>query len=133
MPPEAESRDPSEWFQKGREDLDRVPRRIEEGDCEDAAFHLQQALEKYLKGFLIAKGWQLRRTHNLSLLLDEAASFLPVLEAYRTLCEEASAFYVEERYPLSSQAPSQEELEASFQKARALVDLLVSESGRHPG
>ena len=126
MPPEGESRDPSEWFRKGQEDLDRVPRRLQEGDCEDAAFHMQQALEKYLKGFLIARGWQLRRTHNLSLLLDEAVIFLPALEECRPLCQEVSAFYVEERYPLSTQAPSRSELERLFEQAKRLVELLDS-------
>nr|HID13949.1 HEPN domain-containing protein [Anaerolineae bacterium] len=31
-------------------DFRRVPKRLEEDDIADAAFHLQQALEKYLKG-----------------------------------------------------------------------------------
>lgn len=124
MPPDQESRDPSEWFRKAQEDFERVPRRLKEGDCEDAGFHLQQALEKYLKGFLIARGWNLRRTHNLSFLPDEVVKFLPATEEYRPLCQEASAFYVEERYPLMSQAPSQEELEQLFLQAQGLVKLL---------
>jgi len=70
----------------------------------------------------------LRRTHNLSLLLDEAVVFLPDLEGYRNLCQEASAFYVEERYPLSAQAPSRSELEPLFQQAQALIALLQSPS-----
>lgn len=124
MPPEADSRDPSEWFQKARHDLQRVPRRLEEADYEDAAFHLQQALEKSLKGFLIARCWSLRRTHNLSVLLDEAVTFLPTLERYRSLCQEASAFYVEERYPISAQPPSRDELEALFKQAQQLLESL---------
>ena len=88
MPPPADPRPPSDWFRKGQDDLQRVPRRLQEGDCEDAAFHLQQALEKYLKAFLIAHGWRLQRTHNLSLLLDEAVNFLPAVEPYRSLCQE---------------------------------------------
>lgn len=125
MPLEQESRDPSEWFRKGREDLERVPRRLQEGDCEDAAFHLQQAIEKYLKGFLIARGWRLRRTHNLSLLLDEATPFLSVLNEYQSLCQEVSAFYVEERYPLATQAPTVHEIERLFQQAQRLISLLI--------
>lgn len=126
MPPEAESRDPSEWFRKGQQDLQRVPRRLQEGDCEDAAFHLQQVLEKCLKGFLITKGWRLQRTHNLSLLLDEAVKFVPSPEQYRGLCQEASAFYVEERYPLSTQAPSRLELEGLLRQAEKLIGSLLT-------
>lgn len=125
MPPPAESREPSDWFLKGQHDLQRVPRRLQERDFEDAAFHLQQALEKCLKGFLIARGWRLQRTHNLSLLLDEAVAFVPSLERFRSLCQEVSAFYVEERYPLSMQPPSREELEQLLQQAQQLIRLLA--------
>jgi len=124
MPPERELGDPSEWFRKGQQDLQRVPRCLQEEDCEDAAFHLQQALEKYLKGFLIAHGWRLQRTHNLSVLLDEAVKFTPTLEPYRSLCQEVSAFYVEERYPISTQGPSRAELEPLLQHAQQLIGLL---------
>jgi len=125
MPPEKESRDPSEWFRKAKQDLDRVPRRLKENDCEDASFHLQQALEKYLKGFLISRAQSLLRTHNLSLLLDEAAPLAPELEQFRSLCQEVSAFYVEERYPISTQPPTQNELESLFKRAEQLARMLV--------
>ena len=99
-----------------------MPRCLEAGDTEDAAFHLQQALEKALKGFLINRGWTLRRTHNLSVLLDEAAVFVPGLEPFRDLCEEASAFYVEERYPLATESPSRDELQTLFQRASQMIE-----------
>lgn len=128
MPPQADSRDPTDWFRKAQRDLERVPLRLQESDCEDAAFHLQQALEKYLKGFLITRGWRLKRTHNLSLLLDEAGTFLPTLEQYRLLCQELSAFYVEERYPLSMEPPTCGELEPLLQQATQLARLLSASS-----
>lgn len=126
MPPPAESREPSDWFLKGQHDLQRVPRRLQERDFEDAAFHLQQALEKCLKGFLIARGWRLQRTHNLSLLLDEVVAFLPNLEQFRSLCQEVSAFYVEERYPLSLEPPTSEELQPLLRQAQELVNQLLA-------
>jgi len=42
------------------------------GGCYSAVELLQEALERYLKGFLIGKGWPLQRIHNLSTLLDAA-------------------------------------------------------------
>ena len=126
MPPPVESREPSDWFLKGQHDLQRVPRRLQENDYEDAAFHLQQALEKCLKGFLIARGWRLQRTHNLSLLLDEAVAFVPNLEQFRSLCQEVSAFYVEERYPLSLEPPTSEELQPLLRQAQELVSRLLA-------
>lgn len=38
-------------------------------------FHIQQAVEKYLKAFLIFKGWELKKIHDIELLLTEAMNF----------------------------------------------------------
>ena len=50
MPIEGESTYSADWLEIASDDFRRVPRRLAEGDSADAAFHLQQALEKYLKG-----------------------------------------------------------------------------------
>ncbi len=46
-----ESRYWKDWLDKAEKDLQRVEKRLKDGDIEDAAFHLQQAIEKYLKGY----------------------------------------------------------------------------------
>jgi HEPN domain-containing protein len=38
-----------------------LKKRLDEDDHQDAAVHLQQALEKYLKAFLLANGWKLEK------------------------------------------------------------------------
>jgi len=62
-------------------------------------YHIQQAAEKSLKGFLLTKGAPPRRVHDIEELLDEAVSFAPHLERYRSLCGTAAAFSVVARYP----------------------------------
>lgn len=99
MPDERESTYPADWFAIATEDLRRVSRRLEEGDVADAAFHLQQTLEKYLKGFLLARGWKLERTHDLRALLEEAARYEPTLRRFRRLCAEVTAYYIQGNYP----------------------------------
>ncbi len=42
--------------------------------------HLQQAIEKYVKGWLLDRGWVLRRTHEVDRLLDDATGFDPSLQ-----------------------------------------------------
>jgi HEPN domain-containing protein len=102
MPPE-ESIYPQDWFDKAQQDIRTVDILLrEQGDAEVAGFHLQQAIEKYLKGFLLANGWSLRRIHNLEVLLNEAVSFATELERFRDLCEKATDFYTLERYPFFS-------------------------------
>jgi HEPN domain-containing protein len=53
----------------------------------------------YLKAFLLSKGWQLRRTHDLQALLNEAIAFDASLERFRLICQTVSGFYMAERYP----------------------------------
>lgn len=47
---------PNDWFHKGDLDIKRAEILLRENDTAGAAFHLHQAIEKYLKGYLIGKG-----------------------------------------------------------------------------
>lgn len=105
MPPERESTYPADWLEVAADDLERVSRRLAEGDVADAAVHLQQALEKYLKAFLLSKGWKLERIHDLRALLEEAAGYAPGLKQFRRLCAEITAYYFQERYPIFGARP----------------------------
>ena len=72
---------PEDWLRIARRDWQRVQVILRSGDVELAASLLQQCLEKYLKAYLLARGWKLQRTHELDMLLDEACRFDSGLEA----------------------------------------------------
>lgn len=115
------------WLEKADIDLRRVPLRLEEGDGDDAAFHLQQAIEKYLKAFLLAKGWQLKKVHDLEALLDEAIRHTPKLEIFRDLCAEVTGYYIVERYPSFVDGPSSMDITAGLEKAEELARMIKTE------
>lgn len=94
------SRYPGDWLRLAEKDFKRVERLIEQDDPELAGFCLQQAVEKFLKAFLLSQGWQLRRIHNLDALLDDALIYDNSLESFRNVCQKITAFYIVERYPL---------------------------------
>lgn len=73
---------------------------FKDGDLDGAAFFLQQSLEKYLKAFLLEKGWKLKKIHELDTLLDYAVEFNSTLEEFRGLCERVTGYYYTERYPV---------------------------------
>jgi HEPN domain-containing protein len=54
--------------------------------------HLQQAIEKWLKAFLLHHGWTLRRTHELEALLDEAIRYEQGWSVFGGLCQRARDF-----------------------------------------
>jgi len=99
MAPE-ESRYPDDWFRIAEKDLSRAERSLRDDDPELAGFCLQQAVEKFLKAFLLTKGWELRRIHDLEALLDDAVTYDPALEQFRPICQRITKYYVLQRYPL---------------------------------
>ena len=115
---------PREWLKKAEADYLRVGRRLREGDVEDAAVHLQQALEKFLKAFLLARGWSLKKTHDLEALLDDAVRHEPAVEAWRGLVAGVTGYYLPARYPALGKNPSRTEVTRSAAKARDLIALL---------
>jgi len=53
-----------EWFERGRHEIETAKLLFEkEGYPEVILFHIHQAMEKYLKGFLIQNGWKLKKIH----------------------------------------------------------------------
>ncbi len=50
-----------EWIERGKHDLEVAKILLAEEEYSDVVlFHIHQAVEKYLKGFLIYKGWGLK-------------------------------------------------------------------------
>lgn len=117
---------PAEWFARGREDLLAARTLLSQGVAPNAAGALlQQAVEKGLKGFLLASGKPVRRIHDLEELLDEAIEARPGLERFRDLCTRATAFHALLRYPSLPHEPlDEDQLEALVAAATTLLDEL---------
>ncbi len=97
--PHEESRYAADWLRLAQRDVERLGRLLDVHDPALAGFCLQQAVEKFLKAFLLSRGWQLKRIHNLDALLDDAITYDASLENYRSACQKITAFYFVERYP----------------------------------
>lgn len=72
-----ESNYPVDWIRIAEKDFNRVRRFLDPNQCDPelAGFCLQQALEKFLKAYLLVRGWKLRRIHNLDTIIDDAIVF----------------------------------------------------------
>ncbi len=122
MPPE-ESVYPADWLRIAEKDLARVNRLIEDRDPEAAGFYLQQAVEKFLKAFLLSKGWELRRIHDLQALLNDALKYDPTLEIFRKACQKITAFYIVERYPFVVAAGlTEDDVRTSLEQVKGLIE-----------
>jgi HEPN domain-containing protein len=112
-----------EWFLRGEHDFQSAYILLKQNGYPDTiAVLIQQAVEKYTKGFLLGRGWKLRKIHDLELLVEEATkydkSFIPFLDLARRL----SAFYIEDRYPPGpARGYSQEEIATIYAQASDLI------------
>lgn len=91
-----------EWFKKAEHDLLNAEI-ILESDRESlpldtVCFHCQQAVEKYLKGFLVYHNVQFPRTHFLTTLLDQCKDLDATFEELDAIIE-LNAYAVDIRYP----------------------------------
>ena len=120
---------PAEWYRLADQDIQRAKILLREDDYSGAGFFLQQCIEKYLKGFLLSKGWRLRKIHDLSELLNEAVVHLPALELFRKECHRMSRYYVVERYPSDENMElTRTELEKALGQTVAFIKS-IQESG----
>ena len=117
-----ESQYPEDWFRVGEKELKRASFLLAGTDLSGAGFNIHQAVEKYLKGYLLSRGWELRRIHDLEALLNEAVTHDAAFESFRAACLKMNQYYLEERYPFTVPSELTEgEIKESLEAAEKLI------------
>lgn len=89
-----------EWFEIADKDLNGAKILYEHGaDYGLVLFHLQQAVEKYFKGYLIYKTGMLQGGHSLIKLCKKACEFDSEFRKYIKDAAFLNGYYIETRYP----------------------------------
>lgn len=99
-----------QWLSKANEDLLVVERLTETEIIAATAvcFHCQQAVEKFLKAFLITNSIDVKKTHNIEFLLSECADI--DTDFTEVDPKELSDFGVDARYPGDIYIPDEKEI-----------------------
>lgn len=98
-----------QWLAKANEDL-LVIEKLTEFEIiatSSVCFHCQQAVEKFLKAFLIANEVNVKRTHNIEFLLSECSDIDKDFAEIDP--KELSDFGVDARYPGDLYIPNDKE------------------------
>ncbi|HAF30546.1 MAG TPA: DNA-binding protein [Bacteroidales bacterium] len=98
-----------QWLLKANEDL-LVINKLTEFEIvatTSVCFHCQQAVEKFLKAFLIANGVDIKKTHNIEFLLSECSDIDKDFAEIDP--KELSDFGVDARYPGDTYIPDEKE------------------------
>jgi HEPN domain-containing protein len=132
--PREESLYPADWRRIAEKDLRRAEHLFDIHDAEAAGFYLQQAVEKFLKAFLLSKGWKLERIHDLEALLNAALAYDPSVEEFRAACQKITAFYFVERYPfVTGTGLTEEDVRSSREQVQLLIEKLRTETSQPEG
>jgi HEPN domain-containing protein len=128
---EAFRKQAAEWFERGRHDIETAQLLYDERGYADAVvYHIQQALEKYLKGYLVLNGIKPPKIHELDTLLNHIAPFDNSFIAFLDLCEKASRYYLEDRYPPGPPVEYEyNEIKTDLDKAWELIRLMREKAG----
>lgn len=98
--PKKESRIPKQWFSKAEADLGSAKILFREGGATDTiCFLCQQAVEKYLKGYLISKKKKFGKIHDLAALLALCGEIDKEFLDWYKEAEKLTSYYIETRYP----------------------------------
>lgn len=89
------------WIKKADNDLKVSKRELVHDDpvLDAVCFHLQQAVEKYLKAFLAKFSPSIKKTHNLEFLLEECIQIDQSFDRFEEKFDGISECGVEIRYP----------------------------------
>jgi len=114
------------WLKKADVDL-RISKELLDLNEEpwSITFHAQQAIEKYLKAYLVYKQVKFKKTHNILKLLDLCINEDKEFEKLKELDLEGFSEYATEfRYPSYSE-PTLEEAEEAIRIAEKVRELVV--------
>ncbi len=99
-----------EWFDVAEKDFKGASILYQyDGDYGLVLFHLQQAIEKYLKGYLIYKTGMLQEGHSLIKLCKKSSIHNTEFRRFIKDCAFLNGYYIETRYPAEDPLIAEEE------------------------
>ncbi|EME68012.1 hypothetical protein H261_20567 [Paramagnetospirillum caucaseum] len=117
------------WLERAMDDLRAVRVLLRDGITMQAAFHLQQAIEKSLKALLVVARQDVRKTHDLNTLADLARRHWPALVASPFALSYVSRWYIISRYPGDDDiGPTAAEVQAALPEVEALFSTVIDQA-----
>lgn len=116
------------WFQKANDDLVAAHELLDsEGPAWIIAFHCQQAVEKYLKGYGVMQGKSPRKIHDLVALARALKVTIPKPLEHQLI--ELSQYYITGRYPLDiDEGITRNTAERMYQTTKTIIEILKKRS-----
>lgn len=116
-----------QWLDKARKDLNagEILLRQDFEDYENAAFHTQQAAEKFIKALLVRHQIEFPKSHDIALLRQLVARVDPRLAEKLATADPLTPYGVEFRYPGDLPSVTREDGKKALRLAGQARDLIV--------
>ena len=117
-----------QWIEKGDHDLGtaKVTYLYIPEYLDTVTYHCQQAVEKYLKAYLIFKSTSFRFSHDLIYLLDLITQNDPDFGNFYDSASELQGYAIEVRYPNETIYLSNEKVEKAMKIAKDVRDIVTN-------
>lgn len=117
------------WIDKGQSDLVSAEILLAHNPpiTDTAAFHCQQAAEKYLKAFLINHQKHFSRVHSLVYLVDLCREIVPELDEITEAAAVLTPYAVLVRYPGHVTLPTEAQAEEAYAAAKTIISRINNE------
>jgi HEPN domain-containing protein len=116
------------WLAKAENDLLNIENNLSASRVpwDTICFHAQQAAEKLLKGFLVFRGREVTRTHDLIALLSACVQLAPTLANLQQDCQRLTYYAVASRYPDDLYEPDEKDARQMIEAVRRVRTEILS-------
>ena len=115
-----------EWLKIGDNELGYAEAALKDFDkfYSQMCVQCHQAIEKYLKGFLVFCGKRYSKIHDLSKLLEECGKIDKDMLQFTDDCKKITDYYLFLRYPVNIPERNKSQAEEAIKIARNIRDLI---------
>ena len=116
------------WLNKAEKDLLTAKHELSFSDVvtESVCFHCQQAVEKYLKAYLVFLGIPFTKTHEIGELITKCESKDKEISEFKEEADKLTDYAIEIRYPDDWYEPTLEEAKEAFEIATKIKKFIQS-------
>lgn len=121
-----------EWLYKADQDFGFAEKSLEREDLpyfDQIGFFLHQAVEKYLKAYIVKFDLKFEKQHDLERLLETVIEHDRGLAELREACRLLTPFYFETRYPGAGLVLTREKVEEAINQVRKIQAVIRGKLG----
>lgn len=116
------------WIKKAEKDLLAAEHELsfQNGVTESICFHCQQAVEKFLKAYLVFLGIPFTKTHEIGELVTKCENKDKEISAFKEVADKLTDYAIGVRYPEELLEPTLEEAKEAFEIANKMRRFILS-------